>query len=333
MAKSHSVVAAYARVVPAFDKPGFGYNYQVGSQIAALRNYEATEPGRAIPPRSDTRYRIATWNIANLGLQERRDKDHRLIAELVSWFDLIAVQEVNDNLLGLREVLGFLPGSYRTLFSDKAGNDERMAFLYDSERVELLNKVGEIAVPPRWKYVIRVPGSQQKFRGFDRNPYLAAFQLGNLTIAVVNVHLYYGKKTAHDKNRRFMETLAMARWADLRRNSDNAFTDNIMVIGDFNLEKVGWGDPMWEILGEKGLFLAPHSTYVGGSNIKDDRPYDQVAFFPGPIDDRLVASGVFDFDGAIFTHLHQSRGQQDFEAYLRYYLSDHRPLWVVLDTA
>ena len=77
---------------------------------------------------------------------------------------------------------------------------------------------------------------------------------------------------------------------------------------------------------------APHSTYVGGSNIKDDRPYDQVAFFPGPIADRLVASAVFDFDGAIFAHLRKTRGQSDFEAYLRYYMSDHRLLWVVLDT-
>jgi hypothetical protein len=33
----------------------------------------------------------------------------------------------------------------------------------------------------------------------------------------MRIHLYYGKNTAHHKNRRFMETLATARWADLRR--------------------------------------------------------------------------------------------------------------------
>ena len=67
---------------------------------------------------------------------------------------------------------------------------------------------------------------------------------------------------------------------------------------------------MWEILGKKGLFLAPHSTYVGGSNIKDDRPYDQVAFFPGPIADRLVASGVFDFDGGHLRPLASIQGAE-----------------------
>lgn len=246
--------------VPAFEKPSFSYNYHVGAQITALQSHEAHASERAIPNRSSTRHRVASWNIANLGLQDRRAKDYQLIAELVCWFDLLAIQEVSDNLRGLRSILHFLPASYQALFSDKAGNNERMVFIYDSHRVELLDEVGEIAVPPRWKYVIRVPNSQQQFRGFDRNPFQAAFRIGNLTAAVVNVHLYYGKNTAHDKNRRFMETLATARWADLRRNSDNPLAENIIVMGDFNLEKVGWGDPMWQILGEKGLFLAPHST-------------------------------------------------------------------------
>ena len=194
-----------------------------------------------------------------------------------------------------------------------------MAFIYDAARVDLLEKVGEVAVPPRWKYVIKVPNSTQKFNGFDRNPYLAAFRLGNIDTVLVNVHLYFGSGSSNDKNRRFMETLATARWADLRRKSDNAFTDKIMIMGDFNLEKVGWDDPMWRILGEKGLFLVPHSTYVGGSNIKDDRPYDQIAFFPGAMGDRVEASGVFDFDGALFSSLwnNPNRDEADFMAYMR----------------
>jgi hypothetical protein len=39
--------------------------------------------------------------VANPGVQERRDKDYRLIAEIMSWFDVVAVQEVNDNLAGI----------------------------------------------------------------------------------------------------------------------------------------------------------------------------------------------------------------------------------------
>jgi hypothetical protein len=89
---------------------------------------------------------VATWNVANLGVQERREKDYRLIAELVSWFDLVAMQEVNDNLSGLRAIHRLLPGSYRLLFSDAGGNDERLAFLYDSDKVAVLEEVA------RWPY-------------------------------------------------------------------------------------------------------------------------------------------------------------------------------------
>jgi hypothetical protein len=37
---------------------------------------------------------------------------------------------------------------------------------------------------------------------------------------------------------------------------------------------------------------------------------------------------VFDFDGALFRTLWEARSRQDFLAYVRYHLSDHRPLWV-----
>lgn len=55
----------------AFDKPTFTYNYQVESQINALREYEQTKEGRAIPDKAPGRLLIASWNIANLGVQER----------------------------------------------------------------------------------------------------------------------------------------------------------------------------------------------------------------------------------------------------------------------
>jgi hypothetical protein len=76
--------------VPPFPKPAFAYEYEVDAQIAALRGYEQTKPGRTIPAKATDRILFGTWNIANLGVQERRDKDYRLLAEILSWFDLIA---------------------------------------------------------------------------------------------------------------------------------------------------------------------------------------------------------------------------------------------------
>src|SRR5918998_4416091 len=134
--------------MPPFPKPAFSYEYRLSPQIDALRKYRDTKPGRAIPSKAADRLLVATWNVANLGVQERREKDHLLIAELVSWFDLVAMQEVNDDLSGLREIHQHRPESFRLLFSDAAGNDERLAFIYDSDKVALLEEVGEVAIPP-----------------------------------------------------------------------------------------------------------------------------------------------------------------------------------------
>lgn len=324
-------------VMPPFPKPSFSYNYVVSSQIEALREYERTRSGRAIPDKAAGRLLVATWNIANLGVQQRRSRDYELIAELISWFDITAIQEVNDNLEGLRgimEALAARPDTprYRALFSDAAGNNERLAFVYDTDKVELLEKVGEIAIPPSEHRYIRVDADSPPFVGFDRNPYLAAFRAGSFSFVLVNVHLYFGSDSAPaDIARRRLETYAVGRWADLRRNSDYSYTSNVIALGDFNMPQAAWGDPIYAALVARGLYIPPHSTEVGGTNLAGNRHYDQIAFFPGPTQDANTAVGVFDFDGALFAHLWETR-PESFNAYLRYYISDHRIMWAAFTT-
>jgi hypothetical protein len=156
--------------VPPFPKPGFDYDYQVAVQREALRTYRDTAPGRAIPDRADGRLLIATWNIANLGVQERREKDYELVAEIIAWFELVAIQESNDNLAGIRGIQAQLPDYYPLLFSDAAGNNERMTFVYDARKVSQLEEVGELAIPPSELADVRLHDSDQRFEGFDRNP-------------------------------------------------------------------------------------------------------------------------------------------------------------------
>lgn len=49
--------------MPAFPKPAFTYSYQVAAQIAALRDYEQTKPGRDIPSKAADRLLVASWNV------------------------------------------------------------------------------------------------------------------------------------------------------------------------------------------------------------------------------------------------------------------------------
>ena len=313
--------------MPPFPKPSFTYNYQVDAQLTALRTYRDSEPGRQIPAKQADRLLLMTWNIANLGAQERRPADCRLIAEILSWADIAAVQEVNDDLSGLRAIQEHLPDHYRVLFSDAAGNNERLAFVYDSRKVILGEEVGEVAVPPSQLRYIRLKDSEQRFEGFDRNPYIALFSAGAFSFQLASVHLYFGSESAVSMNRRSLETLAVARWADHRRRSGRTVTQDIIALGDFNLPKAVAGDPIFDQLTARGLRLPPHSTAIG-SSIASESHYDQIAFFPGETQAQFTGSmGVFDMDGALFKTLRESRSRADFLAYMRYYISDHRPLW------
>jgi endonuclease/exonuclease/phosphatase family metal-dependent hydrolase len=311
--------------MPPFPEPTFAYDYNVQKEVTAARKWR--DEKRKVPPRAQDRLLIATWNVSNLGhpAQQRSDKDIRLIAELASWFDLITIQEVNDNMSGLRALESRLSGTHQILVSDAAGTD----------KVEFRGKVGEIAIPPSESRYIELPGIEQEFRGFDRNPYLAAFKAGDLEFLLVSVHLYFGSEkgesSKRDMNRRSLETYAVARWADLRRKSANAFTRNIIALGDFNMPKADPGDPIYEALTRRGLQVPDHSTEMG-SSIKKDRHYDQLAFFPpGQSQQALVkASEVFDFDGALFADLWADRGKDDYFEYVRYHISDHRLLWAEL---
>ncbi len=310
--------------MPSFRKPPFAFDYEVAQEIDALRGHKRH---REIPDKKDNHLLLATWNIANLGLHKRQKRDYQVLAEIMSWFDLIALQEVNERLEGLRSIQEFLPPSFKVLFSDKAGNNERLAYLYDSNKVAPLEKVGEIAIPPKDHNHIKLGDISIPFIGFDRNPYLAAFKAGAFTFVLVNVHQYYGHKGDDSIERRSLETYAVARWADLRHKSKYSYSANIIALGDFNLPKVEKGDPIYRALTARGLRLPHHSTRIS-SSISLDRAYDQIAFFPGPTKDRFTKKmGVFDFDGVLFSELWETHTKNQFTSYVRYYISDHRPVW------
>lgn len=312
--------------MPAFKKPEFVHHYSVNRELAALVDWRDNKPGRQIPAKTDDRLLVCSWNIANLGLQSRFPRDYRLMAGMLEWFDLIAVQEVNDNLDGLREIADAMGEPYRVVFSDKAGNNERLAFVYDSDKLSVGELIAEIAIPSADKRHIKIRGLDEQFTGFDRHPYVVSFDINgtNDTMAFVNVHLYFGSESNVD--RRALEAFAVGRWCDKRSESKNTYVDRIVALGDFNIPKVEKGDPIFDALTKKGLEVPEHSTRISAT-IASDKQYDQISFMPGPARDAFVNAGVFDFDGAVFAKVWDERTPAQFKSYLRYYLSDHRPVW------
>ncbi|SFB08074.1 Endonuclease/Exonuclease/phosphatase family protein [Poseidonocella pacifica] len=317
--------------MPPFPRPD-PFDYDPAEEIAALEQWRQEQPGRAIPQRQPEKLLLASWNIANLGDpgQQRDPRDLDIMASLIGWFDLVALQEVKQDTTALQQIRARLPSSWRAIFTDKGGNNERLAFLYDSDAVELLELAGEIAVPPASARYIRLPGIDRKFDGFDRNPYAVAFRREGLRLTIANAHLYYGSSSTYHENRRALENYALGRWADLNRKSQFAYTRNVIVIGDLNMPKAEPGDLVFEALTRRGLFIPKHQTRIG-TTTGGDTHYDQIAFFPGQAGAAFQTSGVFDFDGAVFSHLWEQEGRTRFDAFVRYHLSDHRLLWAQFD--
>ncbi len=313
------------------------YTYDPDVEIARLLEYRDcihADPAqnRHIPAVGQAgQVLMASWNVANLGLHRRRAADYQVIAEMISWFELIAIQEVADKLDDIEQVLAVLPDYFSLIFSDRAGNNERAAYIYDTRRVTLGPKIGEVAIVDNDRRYIRLPGVETAFDGFNRNPYIASFIVEDTRLLLANCHLLYGsQRNAAERvtsmERRQLEAYAIARWCDLRRDSVNAWTKNIFAIGDFNLPRATKGDVIFDALTRRGLRLAPHTTRVP-TNVSSTADYDQIAVTPGLLS-RITDVGVFDFDGSIFSEIYDRQTPGYWRTCTKYYISDHRPLWL-----
>lgn len=318
-------------------RPNPEYTYDVDAEISRLIDYrdhvhEDSAKNRHIPTAGQAgNVLIATWNIANLGVHKRRQSDLEVIAEILSWFEIVAIQEVADNLSDLVRVLDVLPNHFKYVFNDRAGNDERSAYIYDTRRVSIGPKIGEVVIVESDRSDVRLDGIQRKFRGFNRNPYLVSFLVEGAELLIANCHLLYGPtRTAAERRssieRRQLEAYAIARWCDLRRQSSNVWTPNILAAGDFNLPRATEGDPIFDALTRRGLRLPPHTTRIP-TNVSNTADYDQIAVTPGMVS-RIREIGVFDFDGIIFSDIYDERTPGYWRACAKYYISDHRPLWI-----
>lgn len=106
-----------------------------------------------LPARRDDSVVLGSWNIRKLGPDRRGAETWRFLAQTVDRFDLLAVQEVMDDIGGLQRLRRDL-GGYGVLCSDitgqtpgaSTGMPERLAFLYREATVERTEVASDISV-------------------------------------------------------------------------------------------------------------------------------------------------------------------------------------------
>src|SRR5215204_1789852 len=122
--------------------------------LVALREQLSVD----VPPKdAEDNLLLATWNIRDLGKINRRGYGERLpetyfyIAEVLSRFDFVAVQEVNelDEWERVTKILGPDWDWIATDVTDPGvgGNGERLTYLWDRRSVHFQNIAGELVLP------------------------------------------------------------------------------------------------------------------------------------------------------------------------------------------
>lgn len=98
--------------------------------------------------------RIATWNLREFGGSSHGGRDYEplyYIAEIISHFDIVALQEVRDNLREFKELCQILGPDWDYLATDvtdgSSGNGERMVFLFNQHKASFRNIAGELTLP------------------------------------------------------------------------------------------------------------------------------------------------------------------------------------------
>lgn len=291
-------------------------------RILALRK----ELDRQVPRRSAHQLLVATWNIREFDAPAYGDRGLEplyYIAEIVSHFDLVAVAEVRSDLRALERLMDLLGSRWCYLVTDvtggNAGNDERLAVLYDSETVSFGGLSGEMVVPPvetkdDQGRTVEVPAEQ-----FARTPLLAGFKSEWLKFMVGVLHVRWGEgKAAPEKElRTLIEQIST-------RDGSTEWARDLVLLGDFNIGSPQ--DTVWEALREQGWTIPPDfAEGIKGSNVAQDKYYDQIALRPRehwfelsvPGTDRSAA-GVFNYYDVVY------RAEEDFETYVPVMLA-HKP--------
>ncbi len=275
---------------------------------------------------------IASWNLREFGgnvLGGREREPLFYIAEIMSAFDIIAVQEVRDNLEALDQLMNILGSWWDYLVTDVTpgaqGNRERLAFVFDKRKVVFGGLAGEIS-PQAEKGEDGLLTSPQ---AFARSPYLAGFRAGWFKFSLCTGHLYYGLSKPDDPQR-VVETEQLVAMLQKRLDAKDRWARNIVLLGDFNV--FSNDDAMFKKL--YTVFKQPPGLATVKSNQDRTKPFDQLAFLStsnmNVIDDSK--SGVFDYYQQVYraqdeAAYNRGTSKLSFKQWRSYKMSDHLPIW------
>lgn len=300
-------------------------------RLIAMR--EALTPLRR--RKRDSSMLLATWNIRDFdsnkfGFGPRLPETFYYIAEIIACFDLVAVQEVNRDLSALEKVMRILGREWDYIVTDategSGGNEERMAFVFNTEKVWFRKVAGEIVLPEGQLIVSRAKmkkakedqdgpaeeatadaeraGLKEVRQQFARTPFLVAFQSGWFKFSLCTVHIYFGADSGDKLRRRINEIKALVSFFAKRQDRETrdaektgGLPENYILLGDFNV--ISPEHDTMKALKAEG-FKVPDA--IDGRRVRGDGHhfYDQIAVRAKDERFRVSAGGMVNIFETVF---------------------------------
>ncbi len=306
------------------------------------------------PRQTDNNLIVASWNIKEFGhTTQRIAESYFYIAEILSHFDLVAIQEIKSSLDDLYIIMRLLGDDWGYLVNDitegDSGNSERSCYIFNKKRVQLAGLAGEIVL---WDEITRSSTLKQ----LKRTPYITGFTAGWKTFAMINLHLHPGKRE-DDISLRKEEVSLLLKALSEKQKRNGLWSENLICVGDFNFYSgASKDDPTIQIILDAGFDevsgLAGLDTNVSKTNAYDRFFLSKNEFFTLRQNTAgLDNGGVFDPFKSVFTTGEESvyasymvedyTGSKDMtdpviqgkyfkHPWRKNQLSDHFPIWFEL---
>jgi endonuclease/exonuclease/phosphatase family metal-dependent hydrolase len=320
---------------------------EVREELTALRRQLSGK----VPKKSDDNLLVATWNIREFGgltdkwISDSGDSPKRdlrsllYITEIVSRFDVVAIQEAQADIRALRHLLKALGDRYTVILTDAVeddkGDNERLAFVFDRERVEVSGLACELVVPQNWttkqKPKTGIPSVALE-RQFARTPYAVAFKREDATFILITLHVIWAGTSDEAIAERAKELSSIATWLRSWAEDVNSWDQNLICLGDFNIDRKD--GELWQAFTSTGLTVPDPLSEPRLIGQDDKTPlkgfYDQIAWFTTEEDGDerpLLAmtfnqGGMFNWSKTALASSGLTSQQKSFR------MSDHFPLWV-----
>jgi endonuclease/exonuclease/phosphatase family metal-dependent hydrolase len=296
--------------------------------------------------KTDKNLILSSWNIKQFGfLKQRLPESYFYIAEIISSFDLVAIQEVKKGLKDLEILMKLLGEDWNYLMNDvtegNAGNSERFAYIYNTKRVDFTGLAGEIVL---WKELFE---ENEEIIQLKRSPYMTGFRAGWKAFALLSVHLQPGND-AGSRSLRKREVEFLMKALTAKKKAKTLWTENIIILGDFNLYKNN--EEIFEAFRKNDFIESDILKDLTTNTAKSGESFDRMFFkqndyFEVPRKENHKGGVVNIFD-ILYTIYGEYKAEKIFEKfagddakgekYFKNYwrkdqLSDHNPIWIEID--